>query len=101
MMPMGKDECSGTIGNGSQLVNVSIGNPGSLFITDYGGAALGTGKCGDRQAARDQQFGPPAGSPFGLDGKSDGSLTACWGYDGQGDGTEDCKDCEAGVTCAK
>lgn len=101
MMPMGNDECTGPIGNGSETVNVSIGNPGALFLNDYGGAALGTGKCGDRQAARDQQYGPPAGSPFGMDGVTDGSLTACWGYDGQGDGTEDCKDCQPGVTCAK
>ena len=100
MMPTGSDECSGTVGNGGQLINVSIGNPGSMFLMDYGGAALGTGKCGDRQAARDQQFGPPAGSPFGIDGISNGTTTACWGYDGQGDGTADCVDCQAGVTCA-
>jgi hypothetical protein len=92
-------ECIGPIGNGSQLTNASIGTPGSLLLTDYGGAPIGTGKCGDRQAARNDQLGPPAGSPFGTDGVSDGTLTDCWGYDGQSD-TSGCADCQPGITCA-
>ncbi len=95
-------ECNGPVGNGEELFDLSAGTPPSgAFVNNYGGTALGTGKCGDRQAARDQQYGPPAGSPFGLDGKSDGSLTECWGYDGQGPDISDCADCMPGVTCAK
>src|SRR5262249_36321543 len=101
MKPMG-DECVGPAGNGGQVCNVSTGTPGSAYVDNYGGAAIGKGKCGDRPAARDAQYGPPAGSPFGVDGVSDGSTTACWGYDGQGPDTEmQCAECQPGVTCAK
>ncbi len=91
--------CGGPAGDGGQLFNLSSGTPGALFINNYGGATLGTGKCGDRQTARDQQYGPAKGKPFGSDGVSDGSLTACWGYDGQSD-SSDCSMCKANVTCA-
>ncbi len=98
MGPCGAD-CTGPAGNGGQLFDLFAGDAGADFINDYGGAAVGSGKCGDRQAARDQQFGPPAGSPFGTSSKA-GSLTACWGYDGQGSNTHACGDCMPGITCA-
>ena len=100
MKPCG-DQCTGPAGNGGELFNLSTGNPSAAdFINNYGGAAVGTGKCGDRQTARDQQYGPPAGSPFGTSSKP-GSLTACWGYDGQGSNVKACGDCMPGITCAK
>ncbi len=98
MGPCG-DDCTGPAGNGGELFDLFSGDPGASFVNDYGGAAIGTGKCGDRQTARDQQFGPPAGSPFGTSSKP-GSLTACWGYDGQGSNTHACNDCMPGITCA-
>ncbi len=91
--------CGGPAGNGGELFNLSSGTPGALFLNNYGGATLGTAKCGDRQAARDQQYGPPKGSPFGVDGGANGTTTACWGYDGQND-SSDCSMCKANVTCA-
>jgi len=86
-------DCTGPAGNGQELTNVAIGNPGASFINNYGGAAVGTGKCGDQQAARDQQFGPPASAKRG-------TTTDCWGYDDQ-DSAGDCSMCMPGITCAK
>jgi hypothetical protein len=100
MMPMG-DSCDGPAGNGSEPTQVYSGDPGSMFIKDYGGSAIGTGKCGDRQSARDQQYGPPKGAPFGDGANVEGTLTACWGYDGQVSTAADCADCQPGITCAK
>ena len=97
--PMG--DCTGPSGSGQDLTDTYTGTP-ATFETNYGGALLGTGKCGDRQTARDQQFGPPKGAPFGDEAKMlEGTLTACWGYDGQGPDTSDCAMCVARVTCAK
>ena len=96
--PMG--DCTGPSGSGQDLTDTYTGNP-ATFETNYGGALLGTGKCGDRQTARDQQYGPPKGAPFGDEAKMQvGTLTACWAYDGQGPDTSDCSMCKAGVTCA-
>jgi hypothetical protein len=96
--PLG--DCTGPSGTGLDLTDIYTGNP-AKFDTDYGGAAVGTGKCGDRQAARDQQFGPPATAPLGDEEKMmPGTLTACWGYDGQGPDTSACSACKPGVTCA-
>jgi hypothetical protein len=98
--PMG--DCTGPSGSGQDLTDVYTGTP-ATFETNYGGALLGTGKCGDRQAARDGQFGPPKGAPFGDQNAkppTEGTLTACWGYDGQGPDTTDCAMCVAGKTCA-
>jgi hypothetical protein len=93
-------DCTGPSGSGQDLTDVYKGTP-AKFETNYGGALLGTGKCGDRQTARDQQFGPPKGAPFGDEAKmTEGTLTACWGYDGQGPDTSGCAECKAGVTCA-
>jgi hypothetical protein len=99
--PMG--DCTGPSGSGLDLTDVYTGTP-ATFETNYGGALLGTGKCGDRQAARDGQFGPPKGAPFGDETAKPptvGTLTACWQYDGQGPDTSGCSACVAGVTCAK
>ena len=99
-MKPGTDECGGPAGNGSQPFNLSVGTPAAAeLVKDYGGAAVGTGKCGDRQTARDQQYGPKAGVPFGM-GDKGGTTTACWGYDGQGTDISDCADCMPGITCA-
>jgi hypothetical protein len=98
--PMG--DCTGPSGSGQDLTDTYTGAP-ATFETNYGGALLGTGKCGDRQTARDQQFGPPKGAPFGDENAkppTEGTLTACWGYDGQGPDTSDCSACVAGKTCA-
>lgn len=79
-------DCTGPAGTGQEVTAVSTGTPGSLFITNYGGSALGTGKCGDKATARKQQFGP----------KGSGT-NECWGYDDQ---TKDgCSSCKLGVEC--
>ncbi len=80
-------DCTGPAGTGQELTNVSSGSPGSAFVTNYGGSALGTGKCGDKTTARKQQDGP----------KGPGT-NACWGYDDQT--TEGCLSCKVGVECA-
>jgi hypothetical protein len=95
-------DCTGPSGSGQDLTDTYTGTP-AAFETNYGGALLGTGKCGDRQTARDQQFGPPSGAPFGDENAkppTEGTLTACWGYDGQGPDKSGCDACVAGVTCA-
>jgi hypothetical protein len=75
-------DCSGPAGSGQELTNVSTGNPGSQFITAYGGAALGSGKCGDFSSAESQQGGKNGG---------------CWDY--TPDPTS-CADCVVGVSCS-
>jgi hypothetical protein len=82
-------DCSGPAGSGQELTDLYTGNPGALFKTDYGGAALGSGKCGDQNAARMEQKGTTAPGEGG-----------CWGYDGQEEGKADCANCTIGVTCA-
>lgn len=56
--------CVGPVGNGQELTNLSSGDPGSDWISDYGGATLGSGKCGDLAIAKAQQscwyYTPPA-----------------------------------------
>ncbi len=95
MMPMGTDQCGGPAGGGTEGALVYSGDPGAAFVNAYGGARLGTGLCGDRQKARDDQFGPKAGAPFGAEPAPLGSLTACWGYDQQDDNSG-CADCVIG-----
>jgi hypothetical protein len=75
-------DCSGPAGSGQELTNVSTGNPGSQFITAYGGAALGSGKCGDFSSAESQQGGLNGG---------------CWDY--TPDPTS-CSECVVGVSCS-
>lgn len=84
-------DCEGPAGSGQELTDVWTGNAGANFHADYGGSALGTGKCGDQAAARLEQKGVNTPGESG-----------CWGYDGQAaDGTAQCKECVAGVTCAR
>jgi hypothetical protein len=64
---MDSKACSGPAGSGQELTNVSTGAPGSAWIADYGGKALGSGKCGDVTTAKPQQgscwdYTPPASS---------------------------------------
>lgn len=59
--------CSGPAGSGQELTDVSTGTAGSAWIADYGGKALGSGKCGDTATAKSQQgscwdYTPPASS---------------------------------------
>jgi len=79
-------DCTGPGGTGQDVTNVSTGNPGALFITSYGGAELGSGKCGDKVTARQQQLGPVGGG-----------TNECWGYDDQETGG--CTECVIGVSC--
>jgi hypothetical protein len=81
-------DCSGPAGSGQELTDVYTGNAGTAFKSDYGGAALGTGKCGDKAAARLEQKGVNTPGEGG-----------CWGYDGQ-DSESDCSMCTS-TTCAK
>lgn len=64
---MSPSACSGPAGSGQELTSVSTGDAGSEWIGDYGGRALGTGKCGDISTAKPQQgscwdYTPPASS---------------------------------------
>ena len=45
---------TGPAGSGQEVTDVFTGTP-AVFETDYGGAATGSGKCGDCAAAREQQ----------------------------------------------
>jgi hypothetical protein len=84
--PDGMD-CLGPAGSGQDLTEVYSGIPGADFKTSYGGAPLGTGKCGDKAAARTEQKG-----------KNTPGEGACWGYDDQ-DNEAACAKCTA-TTCA-
>lgn len=44
-------DCPGPAGNGQEITKVFTGSPSS-WVSDYGGAASGTGKCGDAASAR-------------------------------------------------
>lgn len=73
--------CSGPAGSGQELTNVSTGTPGSKWIADYGGKALGSGKCGDLSTAKPQQgacwdYTPPASSASDCAGCSSTSCTS-------------------------
>ena len=85
---MGGEDCLGPAGSGQDLTEVYTGNAGADFKTSYGGATLGTGKCGDKAAARLQQKG----------NNTPGTGT-CWGYDDQ-DNEAACDKCTA-TTCAR
>jgi hypothetical protein len=80
-------DCTGPAGSGQDLTDVYSGNAGANFHSDYGGARLGTGKCGDKAAARLEQKGVNTPGEGG-----------CWGYDAQ-DAESDCAMCTA-QTCA-
>jgi hypothetical protein len=84
MAPSGGD-CSGPAGTGQELTTVSTGDPGSQFMLDYGGADLGSGKCGDYTSAEAQQGGKNGG---------------CWDYTPPTSSVADCASCEVGVSCS-
>jgi hypothetical protein len=78
---MSGSTCSGPAGSGQELTNVSTGTPGADWIGDYGGKALGSGKCGDLSTAKPQQAGcwdytPPASSASECAGCSSSSCTS-------------------------
>jgi hypothetical protein len=87
MMATATGDCNGPAGSGQELTDVYSGTPTS-FQTNYGGATLGSGKCGDKLAARKEQKGT-----------TDPGESGCWGYDGQ-DSEADCSMCTSS-TCAK
>lgn len=47
--------CIGPAGNGQELTNLSVGDPGSDWVINYGSSTLGSGKCGDLATAEAQQ----------------------------------------------
>jgi hypothetical protein len=79
-------DCEGPAGSGQELTDVYTGGTPNFKI-DYGGSRLGTGKCGDKAAARLEQKG--VNTP---------GTSGCWGYDDQ-DSASDCAMCTA-ETCA-
>lgn len=85
-MKLADGDCTGPGGTGQDVTNVSTGVPGALFVTNYGGADLGSGKCDDKATARKQQLGP-----------ANGGTSECWGYDEQETGG--CGECKIGVSC--
>jgi hypothetical protein len=87
MMATADGDCIGSAGPGQDLTDVYTGNAGTNFRTEYGGATLGTGKCGDKLAARKEQKGTTTPGEGG-----------CWGYDAQ-DSEADCANCTPS-TCA-
>jgi hypothetical protein len=70
--------CSGPAGSGQELTNVYSGDPCSEWVGDYGGAALGNGKCGDYTSAESQQGGKSGG---------------CWDYTPPTNTVQYCQDC--------
>lgn len=71
--------CSGPAGNGQQLTDVATGDPAGAWSADYGGKALGSGKCGDLSTAKPQQSG-------------------CWDYTPPASSASDCVSC-ASFSC--
>lgn len=72
--------CDGPAGSGQELTKISSGKPtASSWVDDYGGAALGTGACGDVKSAKAQQ--------------------SCWDYTPPASSASACKDC-TDTTCA-
>jgi hypothetical protein len=82
-MTASSGSCSGPAGSGQDLTNAYTGDPGSAFVADYGGAALGSGKCGDYSTAESQQGG--------LNGP-------CWGYTPPTNTVSSCQSCTT-ATC--
>jgi len=71
-------DCSGPAGSGQELTNVSKGDPGGQWTTNYGAADMGSGKCGDYTSAEAQQGGKTGG---------------CWDYTPPTNTVQYCKDC--------
>src|SRR5262249_49008903 len=78
MHPDPQQGCSGPAGTGQELTDVFIGNPGGDWVTNYGGADMGSGKCGDYNSAESQQGGKNGG---------------CWDYTPPTNTVAYCKDC--------
>lgn len=83
-MTASSGNCSGPAGSGQELTNVFSGDAGCQWVDDYGGAALGTGKCGDYGSAESQQGGTNGG---------------CWDYTPPSNTVQYCQDCTSS-TCS-
>jgi hypothetical protein len=75
-------DCTGPAGNGQQVTTVFTGNPGAQWFDDYGGKALGSGKCGDYATAEADQGGLNGG---------------CWDYTPPPNNF--CASCMTGIDC--
>lgn len=78
---MSTTSCTGPAGSGQELTNLSTGTPGSAWIADYGGKALGPGKCGDLASAKAAHgscwdYTPPSSSASMCSGCSTSSCTS-------------------------
>ncbi len=71
---MSPSSCTGPAGSGQELTAVSTGTPGGEWSADYGGNALGPGKCGDLSTAK-----PAHGS--------------CWDYTPPASSASECASC--------
>jgi hypothetical protein len=87
MVAAATGDCTGPAGSGQEFTDVYSGSAGTAFKDNYGGAAVGTGKCGDKVAARTEQKGTAMPGEGG-----------CWGYDEQ-DSEDACAACTK-ETCA-
>lgn len=76
---MSPTSCTGPAGSGQELTTVSTGSAGAEWIGDYGGKALGPGKCGDLSTAK-----PAHGS--------------CWDYTPPASSASECASC-TGASC--
>lgn len=77
-------DCSGPAGSGQELTEVTLGDPGTKFVSDYGVPTLGAGKCGDYAKAEADQGG--------VNGD-------CWHYTPPMNTVMYCTDCNIGVDC--
>jgi hypothetical protein len=73
------DDCEGPAGSGQELTDLSLGDPGSDWVDDYGVPSLGNGKCGDEKVAMQQQ----------------GPVDVCWHYTPPDEEDVYCADCSA------
>ncbi|MGZ5969947.1 MAG: hypothetical protein ACXWP4_19880, partial [Polyangiales bacterium] len=78
---MSPTSCTGPAGSGQELTNVSTGTAGSEWVGDYGGGALGPGKCGDLSTAKPAHgscwdYTPPASSASECAGCTSSSCTS-------------------------
>ena len=73
---MDPNTCAGPAGSGQELTDVSTGDPGSAWRTDYGAKALGSGRCGDYTTAEAQQGN-------------------CWDYTPPESSVSDCANCQS------
>lgn len=71
---MSTTSCSGPAGSGQELTDVSTGVAGAEWVDDYGGKALGPGKCGNVTSAK-------------------AAHGSCWDYTPPASSASECKAC--------